>query len=94
MIPHEWVPERVRGLHGTEIDGVPVVWEPESTWVVDAPMARISDALPGECAGRLCWCQDPAAAPPEIDDADYEYGYTYAARYTPEWPPPRFAGRP
>lgn len=91
VLPDEFVPLGLRGLHGTEIDGVPVVWEPESTWATSSPMIRIfgdEDEMPGACSGDSCWCGHDDDLRPTTGRDDP--AYTYWSRYTPDWPPPRF----
>lgn len=97
MIPSDFVPRSVRGLHGTEIDGVPVVWEPESTWATDEPIFHVIDEhldrtlclVEGEICDSWCWCKlGLDLRRPEVDETGTATsGYS---RYTPEYPPPRF----
>ena len=94
MIPHEFVPSSVRDLHGTEIDGVPVIWEPESTWVTDAPLAELVAPLhdgmncPADL-GAPCWHRYGADFVLPEPDQDGIRATCYA-RHTPDWPVPRF----
>lgn len=93
MIPHHFVPRGAREIHGTEIDGVPVVWEPESSWATGMPMLVIlegEDDAPGECVGTYCWCRQDYDLLPVRENGETGTPYTPWSRYTPEFPPVRF----